>query len=97
MNETLAVLVDALPYVLQGAVVTCVAVVGAMFLGLCIGVPLAVGQVYGGRVARMTCGLYIWFFGACPFWCCSFFFTLGSLRCWALISMQLPQQPSCWA
>ncbi|GAB1409468.1 amino acid ABC transporter permease [Desulfovibrionales bacterium] len=77
MNETLAVLVDALPYVLQGAVVTCVAVVGAMFLGLCIGVPLAVGQVYGGRVARMTCGLYIWFFRGVPILVLLFLFYFG--------------------
>ena len=42
MNETVTVLLDAMPYVLQGAAVTVIAVVGAMFLGLFIGVPLAV-------------------------------------------------------
>ncbi|NLY40872.1 MAG: amino acid ABC transporter permease [Desulfovibrionales bacterium] len=77
MNETLTVLMDALPYVLQGAGVTCIAVVGAMLLGLCIGVPLAVGQVYGCRVVRMVCGLYIWFFRGVPILVLLFLFYFG--------------------
>ena len=66
MNETVTVLIDALPYVLQGAAVTVTAVVGAMFLGLFIGVPLAVGQVYGRGPVRTLCGLYVWFFRGVP-------------------------------
>ena len=66
MNETVTVLLDALPYVLQGAAITVTAVVGAMFLGLFIGVPLAVGQVYGHWTVRTLCGLYVWFFRGVP-------------------------------
>lgn len=77
MNETLSVLADALPYVLQGAVVTIIAVVGAMLLGLCIGVPLAVGQVYGRGVARTLCGLYVWFFRGVPILVLLFLFYFG--------------------
>lgn len=77
MHETLNVLIDALPYVLQGAAVTVTAVLGAMFLGLFIGVPLAVGQVYGCRPVRILCGLYIWFFRGIPILVLLFLFYFG--------------------
>lgn len=77
MNETVTVLLDALPYVLQGAAVTVTAVVGAMFLGLFIGVPLAVGQVYGSRAVRLLCGLYVWFFRGVPILVLLFLFYFG--------------------
>lgn len=77
MNETVTVLFDALPYVLQGAAVTVTAVVGAMFLGLFIGVPLAVGQVYGRGPLRFVCGLYVWFFRGVPILVLLFLFYFG--------------------
>lgn len=77
MNETLTVLFDAMPYVLQGAAVTVAAVVGAMFLGLFIGAPLAVGQVYGQRLVRTACGLYVWFFRGVPILVLLFLFYFG--------------------
>jgi len=66
MTETLNVLLEALPYILQGGVVTVFAVVGAMFLGLFIGVPLAVAQIYGNAPLRFLSGLYVWFFRGVP-------------------------------
>ncbi|MDY0228262.1 amino acid ABC transporter membrane protein 1, PAAT family [Desulfomicrobium apsheronum] len=77
MNETVTVLLDAMPYVLQGAAVTVIAVVGAMFLGLFIGVPLAVGQVYGPWAVRALCGLYVWFFRGVPILVLLFLFYFG--------------------
>lgn len=77
MNETLTVLLDALPYVLQGAAVTVVAVVGAMLLGLFLGVPLAVGQVYSRGPVRVVCGLYVWFFRGIPILVLLFLFYFG--------------------
>lgn len=77
MNETLNVLFDALPYVLQGAAVTVIAVAGAMFLGLFIGVPLAVGQVYGRTLVRTLCNLYVWFFRGVPILVLLFLFYFG--------------------
>lgn len=77
MNETVQVLVDAFPYVLQGGLVTVVAVVGAMFLGLAIGVPLAVSQVYGNRLLRSVAGLYVWFFRGVPILVLLFLFYFG--------------------
>lgn len=77
MNEIISVLSEALPYVLEGGVVTVIAVLGAMFLGLLIGVPLAVGQVYGGSVARFCCGTYVWFFRGVPILVLLFLFYFG--------------------
>lgn len=77
MNETLRVLLESLPYIAQGAVVTTLVVVGAMCLGLCIGVPLAVGQVYGSRPVRLVTGLYVWFFRGVPILVLLFLFYFG--------------------
>jgi len=77
MQETLLVIKDALPYMLQGAGVTVVAVVGAMFLGLFLGVPMAVGQVYGNRCIRLLVGLYVWFFRGVPILVLLFLFYFG--------------------
>ncbi|NLW81750.1 MAG: amino acid ABC transporter permease [Desulfovibrionales bacterium] len=77
MNETLTVLLDALPFVIEGAAVTVTAVLGAMFLGLFIGVPLAVGQVYGGRAVRFICDTYVWFFRGVPILVLLFLFYFG--------------------
>ncbi len=47
MQEYLTAIGDALPYLLQGSLVTMALVAGAMALGLALGVVLAVGLVYG--------------------------------------------------
>lgn len=77
MTETLNVLLEALPYVLQGGAVTVFAVVGAMFLGLFIGVPLAVAQVYGNAPLRFVSGTYVWFFRGVPILVLLFLFYFG--------------------
>jgi len=77
MMETLNVLIDALPFVLGGSAVTVAAVVGAMFLGLAIGVPLAVAQVYGNAPLRFLSGLYVWFFRGVPILVLLFLFYFG--------------------
>ena len=55
-----------LPYLLQGSLVTLIVVVGAMGLGLVLGVPLAVGQVYGHPALRRVIAVYVWFFRGIP-------------------------------
>ena len=64
--DTLIVILDALPYILKGTVVTAGIVIGAMALGLIAGIPMAVGQVYGNRVVRTLLGIYVWFFRGVP-------------------------------
>lgn len=77
MPEGLVAVISALPYILQGASVTVAAVVGAMALGLLLGIPFAVGQVYGGKSLRRLIGLYAWFFRGIPLLVLLFLFYFG--------------------
>ncbi len=77
MPESLTAVIDALPYLLQGAMVTLVVVVGAMALGFALGAPLAVGQVYGHPVLRRFIAIYVWFFRGIPLLVFLFLFYFG--------------------
>ena len=77
MPESLTAVIDALPYLLQGAMVTLVVVVGAMALGFALGAPLAVGQVYGHAVLRRFIAIYVWFFRGIPLLVFLFLFYFG--------------------
>ncbi|MBU2262798.1 MAG: amino acid ABC transporter permease [Proteobacteria bacterium] len=77
MPEGLIAIADALPYLLQGSVVTVIVVFGAMGLGLILGVPLAVGQVYGRPALRRASGVYVWFFRGIPLLVLLFLFYFG--------------------
>ena len=77
MPESLIAVKDALPYLLQGSLVTLIVVAGAMALGLTIGVPLAVGQVYGRPALRRLIGVYVWFFRGIPLLVLLFLFYFG--------------------
>ena len=57
---------DALPYILGGLWWTAGLIVGAMAVGLALGVPLAVLHVYGGPVARRLVAVYVWLFRGVP-------------------------------
>ena len=71
------VILEALPYILQGAGITLVIVVGAMFVGLIMGVPFALMQVYGHPVLRRIVGIYVWFFRGVPILILMFLFYFG--------------------
>lgn len=75
--ESLIAITDALPYLLEGAGVTLIVVFGAMAVGLALGVPLAVGQVYGHPVLRRAVGFYVWFFRGIPLLVFLFLFYFG--------------------
>ncbi|NSW86028.1 MAG: amino acid ABC transporter permease [Syntrophobacteraceae bacterium] len=77
MPEGIAAILNALPYLLQGSFVTIVVVIGAMALGLVMGVPFAVGQVYGGPIVRRVIGVYVWFFRGVPLLVLLFLFYFG--------------------
>ena len=64
--NSLLVIWDALPFILGGTLTTVGAVALALGLGLLLGVPLAVGQVYGRPLVRALVGLYVWFFRGVP-------------------------------
>jgi len=77
MPESLNTVIDALPYMLSGALITIAVVAGAMLFGLVAGVPLAVGQVYGRRLPQRLIGIYIWFFRGIPLLVLLFLFYFG--------------------
>jgi polar amino acid transport system permease protein len=77
MQEYLTAIGDALPYLLQGSLVTMALVVGAMGLGLFLGVILAVGSVYGSPYIRTVFNLYVWFFRGVPLLVLLFLFYFG--------------------
>lgn len=62
---------------LQGSLVTIVVVIGAMGLGLVLGVPFAVGQVYGAPWLRFAISVYVWFFRGIPLLVLLFLFYFG--------------------
>jgi polar amino acid transport system permease protein len=77
MLETLDVMINAFPYLLGGVGVTVVAVVGGMALGLLIGVPLAVAQVYGNKALKWMASIYVWYFRGTPILVLMFMFYFG--------------------
>ncbi len=77
MPESLIAIIDALPYLLQGSLVTIAVVAGALSFGFVIGVPLAAGQVYGGAAIRRSIGAYVWFFRGIPLLVFLFLFYFG--------------------
>ena len=83
MASSLQVVMDALPFILGGTVVTVCAVAIALGMGLVFGVPLAVAQVYGGGIARRCVGLYVWFFRGVPILVLLFLF-YGLFVSWGL-------------
>ncbi len=77
MLASFSVIYDALPYLLEGAVVTAAIVVGAMLCGLVLGVIIAVTLVYGRGPWRWFCELYVWFFRGVPVLALLFLFYFG--------------------
>lgn len=82
MQQALITVWNALPFILGGGIVTIANVSVALSLGLALGAPLAVGQVYGPAWARRAAALYVWFFRGMPilvllFLCFGLFVSLG--------------------
>jgi polar amino acid transport system permease protein len=70
-------LTTVLEAILQGGLVSLLIVAGAMMLGLAMGIPMAVGQVYGSPFLRRLIGLYVWFFRGVPILVLMFLFYFG--------------------
>ena len=64
--QSLLVVINALPFILQGCVVTVAAVGLALSMGLCFGLPFAIIQVYGHPFFRRLLPVYVWFFRGVP-------------------------------
>ncbi len=77
LTSSVTAVYDALPYLLQGALITSAIVVGAMFSGLVLGIVIAVALVYGRGPFRWFCELYVWFFRGVPVLALLFLFYFG--------------------
>jgi len=77
MPEGLIAIANALPYMLKGSLVTVGVVIGAMGLGLILGIPLAVGLMFGPGWLRRILSLYVWFFRGVPLLVLLFLFYFG--------------------
>lgn len=86
LTTILPVIWESMPFILGGIIWTLSLVFGAMFLGLCMGIPLAVGHVYGGTATRRLVGIYVWLFRGIPILVQLYLFYFGILS-------YLSQQP----
>ncbi len=77
MQQAFEVLIGAIPYLLGGTGLTVAAVVGGMLIGLCIGLPMAVAEVYGPRPLAFLVRVYVWFFRGVPILVLLFLFYFG--------------------
>ena len=77
LAQKIPVILNALPYIMAGVVVTLVTVAGSLALGFALGLPLAVVQVYGPRWAGWLVGVYVWFFRGMPVLLLLFLFYFG--------------------
>jgi polar amino acid transport system permease protein len=79
MHSGLEAVIEGLPYVLGGVGVTLTVVGGALAMGLCLGLLLALAQVYGPGWLRRLTGIYVWFFRGIPLLVLLFLFYFGLL------------------
>lgn len=70
---------NALPYILGGTGWTVALIVCAMGIGLVLGVPMAVAQVYGRGPLRRLVSLYVWYFRGVPILVQLYLFYFGIL------------------
>ena len=75
--DIFSAILEALPYILEGTLVTLLLVLGALMLGFCFGVPMAVAQAYGPRFLSGLVGTYVWFFRGVPVLLLLFLFYYG--------------------
>jgi polar amino acid transport system permease protein len=78
MTEVLlSILTDWLPYLLEGVVLTLGLVIAALAIGLLVGLPMALGQIYGSKPVRYIIEVYVWFFRGLPLLVLLFLFYFG--------------------
>ncbi|WOF16836.1 amino acid ABC transporter permease [Methanoplanus sp. FWC-SCC4] len=64
--DVFLILIDWFPYLLSGIMVTLGLVAAALIIGILLGLPMAIGQVYGSRPLKAAIGIYVWFFRGLP-------------------------------
>ena len=77
LAQKIPVILDALPYILAGTLVTLLTVAGSLALGFALGLPLAVLHVYAPSWVGRLIGVYVWFFRGMPVLLLLFLFYFG--------------------
>ena len=75
--DVLSILIDWSPYIVAGIAATLGLVLIALGIGVLLGLPMALGQVYGSRPVRWAIGIYVWFFRGLPILVLLFLFWFG--------------------
>ncbi|TAJ43423.1 amino acid ABC transporter permease [Methanofollis fontis] len=75
--DVFTILMEWSPYLLEGIFMTLALVLASLGLGLLFGLPMALGQVYGGRSLRSVISVYVWFFRGLPVLVLLFLFFFG--------------------
>jgi polar amino acid transport system permease protein len=75
--DVLPILIQWSPYLLGGIGVTFGLVLSALAIGVVIGLPISLAQVYGGLALRTVTGAYVWFFRGLPILVLLFLFYFG--------------------
>jgi polar amino acid transport system permease protein len=73
----LSILIEWFPYLINGVFVTFGLVLSSLGLGIAMGLPMALGQVYGTRPVRYIVAVYVWFFRGLPILVLLFLFFFG--------------------
>jgi polar amino acid transport system permease protein len=77
MTENFLLVYQSLPYLLKGSIITLELIGGALALGLIMGIPMAIGQVYGNKYVANLISFYVWFFRGLPVLVLLFLFYFG--------------------
>jgi polar amino acid transport system permease protein len=77
VSEGFTAIEEGFFYLLKGAWVNIVVVIGAMLFGFLLGLPLALGQIYSGKAIRTMISVYVWFFRGIPLLVFLFLFYFG--------------------
>lgn len=72
-----SILVEWIPYLIAGVFVTFGLVLSSLGLGVALGLPMALGQVYGSRLLKAFIAVYVWFFRGLPILVLLFLFFFG--------------------
>ena len=75
--DVVQILIEWGPYLLSGIVITLGLVFIALAVGFLLGLPLALGQVYGSSFFRGIAAVYVWFFSGLPTLVLLFLFYFG--------------------
>ncbi len=75
--DALSILIDWSSYITTGIATTLGLVLIALGLGVLLGLPMALGQVYSSRPVRWAIGIYVWFFRGLPILVLLFLFWFG--------------------